>query len=446
MPCEFVALIVAFAPLFSKPVFQHAHVLLMGAILSPGKRTVTSALRVMGLSQDKQFQNYHRVLNRALWSGLAASQILLGLLVSAFASTGTIVLGLDDTIERRRGEKITAKGIYRDPVRSSHAHFVKASGLRWLCLMLLVEIPWADRVWALPFMTALCPSERYCKERGRAHRTLTDRARQMLLLAARWLPAREIVVTADSSFAALALLEAVRDAITVVTRLRLDAALYAPAPARRAGQMGRPRKKGKRLPTLERVAADRQTKWQEVTVHDWYGAPQRVVEVVTGTCVWYHAGMPAVPIRWVLIRDPQEKFETQALLSTKLAATPQQILEWFVRRWQMEGTFEEARAHLGMETQRQWSEKAIARTTPCLLGLYSFVSLLAARLLKEQALPARRDAWYAKQRATFSDTMAFVRRWLWSQQHFQLSNTESDVIKVPRALFERLTETLCYAA
>ena len=116
------------------------------------------------------------------------------------------------------------------------------------------------------------------------------------------------------------------------------------------------------MPTLARVAAERQTKWQEVTVHDWYGAPQRVVEVATWTPVWYHAGMPAVPIRWVVIRDPQEKFATQALLSTKLEVTPQQVLEWFVRRWQMEVTFEEARAHLGMETQRQWSEKAIART------------------------------------------------------------------------------------
>src|SRR5262245_36248511 len=210
--------------------------------------------------------------------------------------------------------------------------------------------------------------------------------------------------------------------------------------------MGRPRKKGKRLPTLEQVAVERQTPWQEVTVRDWYGEPQRVVEVVTGTCVWYHTGMPAVPIRWVVIRDPQEQFETQALLSTKLEATPQEILEWFVKRWQMEVTFEEARAHLGMETQRQWSEKAIARTTPCVLGLYSFVSLLAARLLKEQPLPTRRDAWYAKPCATFSDAIAFVRRWLWSQQHFQLSNTESDMIKVPRALFERLTDTLCYAA
>jgi hypothetical protein len=183
-----------------------------------------------------------------------------------------------------------------------------------------------------------------------------------------------------------------------------------------------------------------------VTGQDWYGAPQRIVDVGTGTCVWYHAGLPAVPIRWVVIRDPQEQFEPQALLATKLAATPPQILEWFVSRWQMEVTFEEPRAHLGMETQRQWSEQAIARTTPCLLGLDSFGSWVAARLLKEQSLPARREAWDAKQHATFADTLAFVRRWWWSQQHFQRSNTENDVIKVPRALFERLTDTLCYAA
>jgi len=446
MPCEFVSLMVAFAPLFSKPVFQHAQLLLMGAILAPGKRTVTSALRVMGKSQEKHFQNYHRVLSRARWSGLAASQLLLSLLVSTFAPTGTIVMGLDDTIERRRGEKIKALGIYRDPVRSSHSHFVKASGLRWLCLMLLVEIPWAGRVWALPFMSALCPSERYCKERGRAHRKLTERARQMLLPAARWLPRREVVVTADSSFAALELLEAVRAEVTVVTRLRLDAALYEPVAPRQPGQVGRPRKTGRRLPTLQAVAADRKTRWQKLKVENWYGEGERVVEAVSATCVWYHRGLTPVPIRWVLVRDPQEKFSTQALLSTGLGAEPAEILGWFVKRWQMEVTFGEARAHLGVETQRQWSDKAIARTTPCLLGLYSLTTLLAARLLAAQSLPVRREAWYAKQGATFSDTIAFVRRCLWSHQHFQMSAMKADMIKVPRALLERLTETLCYAA
>jgi hypothetical protein len=418
----------------------------MGAILSPTKRTVTQALRVMGKSQDRHFQNYHRVLNRGVWSALSASRILLGLLLAAFAPSGVLVMGLDDTIERRRGEHIKALGIYRDPVRSSHSHFVKASGLRWLSLMLLVEIPWAGRLWALPFLTALCPSERYHKERGRTHQKLTERARQMLLLVKRWLPERELIVVADSSFAALELLDGVREEVCVITRLRLDAALYEPAPQRKRGQMGRPRKKGKRLPTLKQVAAAPQTRWQPVRVRAWYGEGERPVEVISGTCVWYHTGKPAVPIRWVLVRDPQAKFSTQALLSTKLDAEPVQILQWFVRRWTVEVTFEEVRAHLGVETQRQWSEKAIARTTPCLLGLYSLTALLAANLLKQQAVPVRRAAWYGKQSATFSDTIALVRRWLWSHQHFQMSATEADMIKVPRSLLERLTDTLCYAA
>lgn len=326
LPFELTTLIVAFAPLFSKPVFKHAQVLLVGSILAPGKRTVTSALRVMGKSDEVHFQNYHRVLSRAVWSSMAASRIVLGLLVSAFAPEGALVLGIDDTIERRRGDQIKAKGIYRDPVRSSHSHFVKASGLRWLSLMLLVEIPWAGRVWALPFLTCLCPSERYYKERGRAHRKLTERARQMLLLVKRWLPQREVVVVADSSFAALELLDAVRQQVTMITRLRMDAALYTPAPARKARQMGRPRKKGARLPTIKEVLDDPTTQWQALTINGWYGEREQRVEVASGTCVWYHAGMPSVPIRWVLVRDPREKFETQAFLCTNPAVEPQQIL------------------------------------------------------------------------------------------------------------------------
>jgi len=398
------------------------------------------------LSTDERFQNYHRVLNRALWSSLEASRMLLTLLVAALAPEGVLVMGIDDTIERRRGEKIKAKGIYRDPVRSSRSHFVKASGLRWLSLMLLVEIPWAGRVWALPFLTALCPSERYYKERGRTHRKLTERARQMLLVVKRWLPNRELVIVADSSFAALELLDAVRGELGIISRLRLDAALYEPAPERVAGQKGRPRKKGARLPTLKAVLDDTQTQWQSVTIAGWYGEAQRTVEITSGTCVWYHTGMPVVPIRWVLVRDPQAKFEAQAFLCTRVETEAAQILEWFVRRWTVEVTFEEARAHLGVETQRQWSDKAIARTTPALLALYSIITLLAARLMECNKLPVRKSAWYAKEVATFSDTIAYVRRYLWSHQHFQMSQITSDMIKVPRSLLERLTETLCYAA
>jgi len=171
---KYITILGAFARLFSKRIWEHARILLIGAILSPAERTVTAALRVLGLSGEKHFQNYHRVLNRALWSSLEASHILLGLLVNAFAMLGPIIMGLDDTIERRRGVKIKAKGIYRDPVRSSHSHFVKASGLRWLSLMLLTPIPWAKRVWALPFLTVLAPSERYYKDKVRKHKKLTE--------------------------------------------------------------------------------------------------------------------------------------------------------------------------------------------------------------------------------------------------------------------------------
>jgi DDE superfamily endonuclease len=261
LPPRFAAVILAFAPVFvQQRTWRHAETLLVGAILAPGRRTVTSLLRIMGLGRERCFVNYHRVLNRAVWSGRAASHVLLGLLLDAFAPTGPVVLGLDDTIERRRGKRIAAKGLYRDPVRSSHRHFVKASGLRWLGLMLLVPIPWARRVWALPFLTALAPSERYCRERGRRHKKLTDWGRQLVLQARRWLPRRELVLVADSSFAALEFLAALaRHGVVCVTRLRLDAALYDPAPPRRPGTVGRPRSKGKRLPTLAAVLADAAT-------------------------------------------------------------------------------------------------------------------------------------------------------------------------------------------
>ena len=421
LPAGFAKLILPFACLFSKRVFQSVQVLLAGAILAPGKHTVTSVLRIMGLSQERHFQTYHRVLNRAVWSSLAASRILLQLLVRAFAPEGPLVFGLDDTIERRWGPCIAARGIYRDPVRSSRSYFVKVSGLRWLCMMLLVPVPWAGRVWALPFLSALCPSQRYHEGQGKRHKKLTDWARQMVKQVRRWLPNRSIVIVADSAFAALDLLGAARRHATFITRLRLDAALYAPAPERLPGQRGRTRLKGERLPALKKVLA-------------------------SGTAVWYHPGMPVVPLRWVLIRDPLKQFETQALLCTQQEATPSFILECFVQRWQVEVTFEEARAHLGVESQRQWSDKAIARTTPCLFALYSLVTLAAQELFSTGQLYQRCAAWYPKPQATFSDTIAGVRRDLWSHGYFSTSHNEADMVKIPRPLVDRFIDSLCYAA
>ena len=148
----------------------------------------------------------------------------------------------------------------------------------------------------------------------------------MLLVVKRWLLEREVVMVADSSFAALELLDTVRASVTAITRLRLDAALYEPAPARMPGQIGRPRKKGARLPTMKDVFSAAQTQWQRVTVEGWYGEAERVVETTRGSAVWHHAGMPVVPIHWALVSDPEEKFDAQAFLSTKLEVDPVQML------------------------------------------------------------------------------------------------------------------------
>jgi hypothetical protein len=447
LPARFAAVILCFAPLFFQRSWRHAEVLLVGAILAPGRRTVSSILRITGLHRERQFANYHRVLNRAAWSGRAAAGVLLELLLDAFLPTGPVLLGLDDTIERRRGKRISAKGIYRDPVRSSHGHFVKASGLRWLSLMLLVPISWAGRVWALPFLTVLAPSERYCRERGLRHKKLTDWGRQLVLQARRWMPGRHLVLVTDSGFSALEFLAALlRQEITCITRLRLDAALYRPAPPRQPGTIGRPRTKGERLPTLAEVLANKTTRWQRLTVPGWYGEGDRVVEICSDTAVWRHSGLPVVPVRWVLLRDPCRRFDPQALLCTDPAQEPLQVIRWFVQRWQLEVTFREVRDHLGVETQRQWSDKAIARTTPCLLGLFSIVTLLASCLDGRARIAVSTSAWYHKQRPTFADSLAAVRRAIWSEQGFAVSRQSVDAAKLPPALREGIAYALCHAA
>jgi hypothetical protein len=447
LPARFAGIIIVFAPLFVHRSWKHAQVLLIGALLTPGQRTVASLLRIAGLSRERHFVNYHRILSRAAWSPRSGARILLGLLVDAFVPDGPLVMAIDDTIERRRGRSIRAKGIYRDPVRSSGAHFVKTSGLRWMSLMLLAPIPWAERIWALPVLTALAPSERFCKERACRHKTLLDWGRQMALQARRWLPRRDLILVADSGFSALLFLDAMRRAgITAITRLRLDAALYEPVQPRLPGTLGRPRRKGARLPTLTQVLAAKGTSWQSVQVPGWYGAGERMIEIASATAVWQHAGLPVVPIRWVLIRDPLNRFTPQALLCPDLVRDPAQIVGWFVRRWQVEVTFQEARTHLGLETQRQWSDKAIARTTPCLLAMFSIVTLMAGCVPARERRQVVETAWYRKPQPTFSDALAAVRRAIWREQAFVTSRRRSRSTKVRNALPDAWAYALCYAA
>ena len=246
LPAEMIVLLAPFAQLFSDRVWLHAQVLVVGAVLAPGKRTVTSCLRVMGLSGERPFTNYHRVLNRAQWATLHASKILLGLIVTWVVPPGAvIVVGADDTIERRSGRKIAAKGCYRDAVRSSKKYVVHCFGLKWVAMMVLVPVPWAKRVWALPFLTVLSwPPTKEGKDR---HKTSVDWVRQMMKQVRRWLPERVLVLVVDGGFATVALaLACTISEVVMVSRLRLDAALYHPPGPQPAGKRGRKPTKGSR--------------------------------------------------------------------------------------------------------------------------------------------------------------------------------------------------------
>jgi hypothetical protein len=435
-----------FADLFTRPTWINGLLLLTGMLLAPGRRTVTAALRILGREQEHDFNTFYRVLNRTQWSSRALAGRLLLMLVQTFVpGQADIVIGLDDTIERRWGAKINARGIYRDPVRSSKGHFVKVSGLRWLSSMLIVPIPWARRRMALPFLSVLAPSQRFYEKKRRSPLTLLDRARQMALQIHRWLPERNIVMVADSAFAAIEFLTAVRNYVCVVTRLRLDANLFEPAPTQRKPGRGRPPLKGKPLPKLSEVLADPGTHWQPHTVAHWYGCTQRLVEIASGTAVWYRAGLPILPIRWIIVRDPIGKLDPQAFLSTNPNVSPTAILQWFVSRWQVEVTFQEVRAHLGVETQRQWSDLAILRTTPALLGCFSLIVLWMNDLIATCHITPFATAWYEKTELTFSDAIAAVRWQIWQHQILSTSPPSRDSFKIPESIWYRVTTALSYA-
>ena len=448
LPAPVENLLAAFAPVFTRPVWLHAQVLLLGAILAPGKRTVTSALRSMGLANERRFTNYHRVLNRSVWHSWFAAKVLLGLLVALLPSGAPLCLLVDETLERRNGEKIKTKGIYRDAVRSSRKHVVHSYGLRWVAMMLLVPLPWSRRPWALPFFTVQAPSQKTCTRAGLRYRSVIEWVCLALRLVQRWMPQRAVILVGDGAYAAVELILFCRSLlhpVTLVARFRWNAALYDPPPAPVPGKRGPKPKKGKRQPSLKQRLADPTTSWQKLTVR-WYNHTMREVLVFSGTSLWYTPGKPPVPIAWVVVRDPEGAFEDTPILCTDLTATPRQIIEWFVPRWNIEVTFEEVRAHLGVETQRQWSDRAIARTTPCLFGLFSLVTLMATRLAADGELPVAQAAWYHKDQATFSDVLTFVRRQLWASRYFVDSSPRPHCPEFDPDIVHRLLDCLSQAA
>lgn len=448
LPSDIMPVLLPFAQLFSDRSWQWVQVLLVGAILAPGKRTVTAILRVMGLSQEPQFQAYHRILNRVKWSTLRASRILLDLLiVTLLAPDAPLILAADETLERRSSPTIKAVGAFRDAVRSRKKYTVYSFGLRWLCLTLLVPLPWSRRAWACPFLSVLAPGTKADATHGKRHKTSIDWTGQLLSCVQRWQPQRRIVLLVDGGLSSLKLarrcLQGPRP-VTLVSRLRLDAGLYDPPAPKAPGRPGPPPKYGAHQPSLAARVSDPTTAWERTRV-TWYGGVAREVDLASGLALWGKVGERPVPVRWVLIRDPVGTFEPQALFTTAASVLPGQVVEWFVQRWSEEVTFQEVRTHLGVETQRQWADLAIKRETPLLLGLFSVVVLLGQQLTLGQAHPVRQAAWYTKREATFVDTIALVRRHLLSEVEFPLSPRPAGQREIPRAVLHGLIDCFCYA-
>lgn len=443
LPHGFVAWLWPYLDAFSGRTRPTVAALAVGAVLAVGPRTVTNVLRTLGLADEPGFATFHRVLNRNAWSGLLLARTLLRALIAAFVPDGPIIIGVDHTLERRRGPCVRPASHYYDPVRSSKKQTVTTRGLRWLTAMLLVEVPFAGRIWGLPVLSALVPSRSWCEASGRHYRPTTAWARALLLRLQRWVPERLLVAVMDGEFAALELLDALSPYMIAVTRLRLDARLFDPPPD--PPLTLRSVTKGARQPTLRARLTDRTTIWRRAVLANrtrWRSG--RWIEYASGTALWHHSGKPIVPILWVLVRYPDGRRDPEAFLCTDPSVPPRTVLEWFNHRWAMETTYEESRAHLGIETQRQWSDKAVFRTAPLLFGLYSLVTLYVHQNAERLALSPRRALWYPKPAPTFADALARVRQHLWFDQ-VVTSLENNDMARAPPPLLRRLIELACYA-
>lgn len=444
---EIVQLLTIFAVAFTTPALAKATVLTYGTILAPGRRTVTAALRAMGLANEKEFGKYHRLLNRDRWSPWVVSKILLELLIKVFVPEGcALLIGVDEHIERRWGPKIKYKGVLRDPIRSTIKRVSYTFGIRWIVFSLIVKTKWSKRDWSLPFLTFPALTPKTSQKLGKRHRTLVEWTCYLIDKVCRWQPDREIVLVGDGSYAAMMLVQRcqrLKKPVKLVSRLRLDAVLHDPPGPQPKGKPGPKPKKGARQPNLANRLTDPNTVWHKAIV-PWYGGGTKEVEIATGTALWYRRGFDPAPIRWVLVRCPEGSFEPTSLFCSDQSVTASQIVTWFVARWNLEVTFEEVRAHLGFETQRQWSDRAIERTTPCLMGLFSLVVIMA-HTLHPQELPVRQASWYPKEEATFSDALAAVRQDLWTNFDYSPSAKEADLRLIPEPILRSLLDLACYS-
>jgi hypothetical protein len=445
LPSAAEPIVMSLSVAFTRPTFQRIVPLIVGAILTAGRRTVTAVLWTLRGAVGGHYSDYHRVFSRAVWSPWPLGKVLASAILRLIPRNEPVLVPMDDTTAQHRGKHVYGKGCHHDAVRSSHTHVVWRWGHRWVVLAISVKLPFTWRRWALPVLAALYRTKELNAAEGRRHKTAPDLARQLMAVLIHWFPGRTFIFLGDGGYASHELASSChrhgRHA-TLVSRFHKDANLYA-APPSRPTRRGRPRIKGPKLPTPQETVT--QSRRLKATV-GWYGGKTRRVELVSGTGHWYKAGKGLVPIRWVFVHDLQGTHRDEYFYTTDWALTAIQIVTWFTARWPIETTFQEVRAHLGFETPRQRVANSVLRTAPCLLGLYSLITLIFVEHLRHHSVRPRRTNWYAKTELTFSDAIATVRRLLWAQTIFETSSQHETFEKLPRQLRRILLDRLSLAA
>lgn len=440
LPRTILSVLMPFAIIFQQNrVFQKALTLCMGTLLCLGGVTVCAALRALGMNTDRAYGRFHRLLNRDRWNMLLASKLLLHQLLNTFAPH-IITFAIDDTIERRRGKKIKAKGFFKDPLGTGASKIVTCSGLRWVPIMLLVKVPFMKRTIALPFMTVLSPSEKTCKKMNRRHKSPQRIAEQVCCLLRRWLPNRQLILVTDAGYTTKGLFRICQTLnIQLVARARANGRFF-DLPPQRTGQRGRPKIKGERLPSLKAMKQNPHRQWTAVEM-EGYGGMQRMCWVSVTECCWVPSeGGGVIRVRLVFVKDSHDKDDSPVfcLITSASQLSLGAIVSTYTCRWSQEVTHRDVREHLGMETQRQWSDLSISRSTPLLFACYSLVFLIAHRMHQESPIETTQASWYQKEEPAFSDLMTGIRKMIREHQlnriwgkHPILQN-----IPCPKALFQ----------
>jgi hypothetical protein len=432
-----------FAPAFTPATFQRVQLLVVACILTTGRRTVANLLRMVRHLAQGSSSSYHRVLSQAKWSGLCLAALLTRFLLQHCWPSGPVTVLGDDTVDEHRGRKVYGKARHRDPVRSSKSYTAYRYGHKWVVLALLIRFPFACRPWALPVLVTLYRSQQDNQKRHRPHKTPAQLMQLLLRILRRWFPERHFIFAGDSTYGSHELAffaQGTKGRLHLVSHFYPDANLYEPPPPY-AGK-GRPRVKGAKLPSPQEVVAQSQRRHLNVA---WYGGGRRDVEVVSGVGHWYKSGVGLVGVRWVYVHDRTGTHRDEYFYSTDGTMNPQEIVERYTGRWNIETTFQELRAYLGLETTRGWCAQTVLRTAPCLFGLYGVVALLYGQLSAEAQGQGEVD-WVGKKGVTFSDAISAVRRWLWADWVFAKADHATAFAKLPEPLREVLLYALAPAA